>query len=97
MTIKPTYRAMQVSRPGHLELVERKTPMPGAGEVLIEVEACGMCGADIGDIEQADPALKPPRVPGHEIVGRIALPPVALSAIALFWLQWVVTAPSRQH
>lgn len=72
MTIKPTYRAMQVSRPGHLELVERKTPMPSTGEVLIEVEACGMCGADIADIEQADPTLKPPRVPGHEIVGRIA-------------------------
>lgn len=72
MTIKPTYRAMQVTRPGYLELVERETPMPGAGEVLIEVEACGMCGADIGDIEQADAFLTPPRVPGHEIVGRIA-------------------------
>lgn len=72
MTIKQTYRAMQVSRPGQLELVERNTPMPGPAEVLIEVEACGMCGADIGDIEQADPSLTPPRVPGHEIVGRIA-------------------------
>lgn len=66
-----TYRAMQVARPGHLELVEREMPVPNAGEVLIRVEACGMCGADIGDIEQADPALTPPRVPGHEIVGRI--------------------------
>lgn len=70
--MKPTYRAMQVTRPGILELVERKTPVPAAGEVLIEVEACGICGADTNDIEGADPDLQPPRVPGHEVVGRIA-------------------------
>lgn len=70
--MKTTYRAMQVTRPGILELVERPTPAPGIGEVLIEVEACGICGADIGDIDGADPALQPPRVPGHEVVGRIA-------------------------
>lgn len=70
--MKATYRAMQVTRPGTLELVERDTPTPGMGEVLIEVEACGICGADAGDIEGADPALQPPRVPGHEVVGRIA-------------------------
>lgn len=66
-----THRAMQVSRPGVLELVERPTPVPGDGEVLIAVEACGICGADVGDIERADPRLQPPRVPGHEVVGRI--------------------------
>ncbi len=70
--MKKTYRAMQVSRPGILELVERQTPEPGVGEVLIQVQACGICGADIGDIEGADPALQPPRVPGHEVVGCIA-------------------------
>lgn len=70
--MKTTYRAMQVSRPGVLELVERKTPAPGAGEVLIAVEACGVCGADVSDVEGADSTLQPPRVPGHEIVGRIA-------------------------
>ncbi len=69
--MKPTYRAMQVSRPGTLELVERVTPSPGDGEVLIAVEACGICGADASDIDGADPALQPPRVPGHEVVGRI--------------------------
>lgn len=70
--VKTTYRAMQVSQPGTLELVERKTPTPGNGEVLIEVDACGICGADVSDIEGADPSLQPPRVPGHEVVGRIA-------------------------
>jgi alcohol dehydrogenase len=70
--MKKTYRAMQVTTPGTLELVERETPTPGTGEVLIAVEACGICGADTADIEGADPSLWPPRVPGHEVVGRIA-------------------------
>jgi alcohol dehydrogenase len=69
--MKKTYRAMQIARPGVLELVERETPQPGQGEVLIEVEACGLCGADAADIDGADPTLQPPRVPGHEVVGRI--------------------------
>lgn len=76
--MKATYRAMQISRPGVLELVEREVPVPGSGEALIQVEACGVCGADASDIEGADPALQPPRVPGHEVVGRI----VALGANA---------------
>lgn len=67
--MKETYRAMQVSRPGVLELVSRDIPVPGPGEVLIQVEACGMCGADLRDIQNADPAQQ--RVPGHEVVGRI--------------------------
>lgn len=66
-----SYRAMQVAEPGRLELVERPVPEPAAGEVLIAVEACGICGADASDIENADPALQPPRIPGHEVVGRI--------------------------
>lgn len=69
--MKTTYRAMQITQPGILELVERKTPTPGNDEVLIEVEACGICGADGSDIENTDPSLPTPRVPGHEVVGRI--------------------------
>lgn len=71
--IKPTYRAVQVTAPGTLELVERPTPTPGVGEVLIAVDACGICGADTADIDGADPKLQPPRVPGHEVVGRIVV------------------------
>lgn len=70
--MRTTYSAMQVATPGTLELVERETPKPGKGEVLIEIEACGICGADTSDIDGADPSLSPPRVPGHEVVGRIA-------------------------
>jgi alcohol dehydrogenase len=69
--MKKTYRAMQVTTPGSLEFVERETPTPGTGEALVAVEACGICGVDAGDVEGADPSQQPPRVPGHEVVGRI--------------------------
>lgn len=66
-----TYRVMQVLEPGVLQLAERTRPEPGKGEVLIEVEACGICGADIVDIDNVTSNLSPPRVPGHEVIGRI--------------------------
>ncbi len=71
MTMKTMYRAMQVGPGGMLELVERPIQYPDAYQVLIRVEACGVCGADASDIERADPTSLPPRVPGHEVVGRI--------------------------
>jgi propanol-preferring alcohol dehydrogenase len=51
---------------------ELPDPEPGAGEVLIEVAACGVCRTDlhIVDGELAKPKL--PLIPGHQIVGRVA-------------------------
>ncbi|CDX33301.1 Alcohol dehydrogenase [Mesorhizobium sp. SOD10] len=69
--MRAIYKAMQIGMSGSLELVERQTPTPRASEVLIAVEACGICGADATDIDRADRTLRPPRVPGHEVVGRI--------------------------
>jgi len=68
MKTKTSYRAVQVTAPGVLELVERPRPTPGPMEVLLEVQACGMCGADISDVSAV---REGPRVPGHEVVGRI--------------------------
>lgn len=76
--MQDTYRAVVVSTPGMLEIVRRPVPQPGVQEALIAVEACGMCGADISDIDRADAGGHRPRVPGHEVVGRI----VALGAHA---------------
>ncbi|MBR0836912.1 alcohol dehydrogenase catalytic domain-containing protein [Bradyrhizobium manausense] len=70
--MRRSHRVAQVSKLGELEIAERETPSPGAGDVLIAVEACGICGADAGDIDRADPKMFPARVPGHEVVGRIA-------------------------
>jgi len=65
-----TYRAVQAVSPGRLELTQKKLQAPGPGKVRIRVEACGVCHSDTGTVEGAFP-IEWPRVPGHEVVGRI--------------------------
>ena len=63
-------RAVQVSRAGGpLELVERRVPDPGPGQVRVRIEACGVCHSDVLTKEGLWPGLQYPRVPGHEIAG----------------------------
>lgn len=65
-------RVVQVSQPnGPFEIVERETPEPGAGQVRLKVEACGICHSDSLVKEGLWPGLQYPRVPGHEVAGRI--------------------------
>ena len=65
-------RAMQLDRPGtKLRPVERPVPVPGPGELLVAVAACGVCRTDL-HIVDGDIAGPLPIVPGHEIVGRVA-------------------------
>jgi NADPH:quinone reductase-like Zn-dependent oxidoreductase len=67
-----TMRAAQISRPGGAwELVERMAPEPRAGHVRVQVEACGICHSDALVKDRLWPGLAHPRVPGHEITGRI--------------------------
>jgi len=68
--MKNSYQAIQASALGKLELVMRTVPAPNKDEVLIAVEACGICGADAMTIENPNPDCFP-RIPGHEVVGRI--------------------------
>src|ERR1700688_4239268 len=69
--MKGTYKAVEVSAPGVLHVVERQISEPGPGQVRIRVEACGICHTDAATINGAYPGLTLPRVPGHEIVGRV--------------------------
>src|ERR1700693_2719419 len=65
-------KAVQVSKPGgNFEIVERPIPEPGRAQVRIKVEACGICHSDAIVKESGFPGLQYPRVPGHEIAGRI--------------------------
>src|SRR5256712_5985650 len=66
-----TYKAVEVPAPGALRVVERQVSEPGAGQVRIRVEACGICHTDAATVTGIYPGLKLPRVPGHEVVGRI--------------------------
>jgi alcohol dehydrogenase, propanol-preferring len=65
-------RAVQVSKAGApFQVVERDVPEPGPGEVRIKVEACGMCHSDAFVRGGQFPGLVLPRIPGHEIAGRV--------------------------
>ena len=66
-----TYKAVEVSAPGVLRVVERSVSEPGPGQVRIRVEACGVCHSDVATVTGTYPGLTLPRVPGHEVVGRI--------------------------
>ncbi|MDE2149735.1 MAG: alcohol dehydrogenase catalytic domain-containing protein [Gammaproteobacteria bacterium] len=65
-------KAVQVPKAGgEFELVERPIPGPGAGQVRVAVEACGVCHSDAFVKEGTFPGIEYPRVPGHEVAGRI--------------------------
>src|SRR5437762_6198159 len=65
-------KAAQISKPGgNWELVERDIPEPGPDQVCVKVEACGICHSDSLVKEGLWPGLQYPRVPGHEIAGRV--------------------------
>src|SRR5215472_6598088 len=65
-------KAAQISKPGgDWELVEREIPQPDVGQVRVRVEACGVCHSDMFVKEGLLPGIQYPRVPGHEVAGRI--------------------------
>ena len=63
-------KAIQISSPGaDFEIIEKEIPEPGNNEVLIKVEACGVCHGDSISKEGHFPDIKYPIIPGHEVVG----------------------------
>jgi len=65
-------KAAQIPKAGaDFQIVEREIPKPGAGQVLIKVQACGICHSDVLTKEGAWPGIQYPRVPGHEVAGII--------------------------
>lgn len=55
-----------------LRLVDLPKPNAGSGQILLRVEACGVCRTDLHLIDGELPDYSLPRIPGHQIVGRIA-------------------------
>jgi propanol-preferring alcohol dehydrogenase len=80
-------RAMVFEAPGRpLRLEELPVPHPGPGQVLLQVQACGVCRTDLHLLDGEVVVPDPPRVLGHQIVGttipdgrRVGVP----------WLGWV--------
>ncbi|ANP52979.1 zinc-binding alcohol dehydrogenase family protein [Streptomyces griseochromogenes] len=70
-------RAWVVAQPGPVEqnplrLVERPVPVPGSGELLVRVGACGVCRTDLHVAEGDLPVRRAEVTPGHEVVGVVA-------------------------
>jgi propanol-preferring alcohol dehydrogenase len=67
-------RAMALTAPGTpLQMQERADPLPGEGQLRVEISACGVCRTDLHVVDAELPDIKYPIVPGHEIVGRVDL------------------------
>ena len=60
-------KALQISAPGSVNVVELPAPEAGAGEVLLRMEYVGFCGSDLNTYRGANALAKSPVIPGHEI------------------------------
>jgi propanol-preferring alcohol dehydrogenase len=88
-------RAMILESPHTaLRLVDWPVPQPGPGQVLLRVEACGVCRTDLHLVDGELPQPLLPVIPGHEIVGRVAALGEGVDDFALGqrlgvpWLGW---------
>jgi len=73
--------------------LEVADPEPGPGEVLVRVETCGVCRTDLHLLDGELPDTRTPRIPGHQVVGRIVAtgPEVDLepgARVGVPWLGW---------
>jgi propanol-preferring alcohol dehydrogenase len=88
-------KAMVLDEPRRaLRLAELPRPEPGAGELLLRVEACAVCRTDLHVVDGELPEPLLPLIPGHEIVGRVVAPgpgarrhPVG-ARVGVPWLGW---------
>jgi L-iditol 2-dehydrogenase len=75
-------KALLLSKYRSLEMAEVPTPAPAAGEVLIRVGACGICGSDVHGYDGSSGRRIPPIVMGHEAAGRIAAVGAGVTGLA---------------
>lgn len=72
MDVPETMRAMILDAPRRpLRMVTLTVPRPEAGQILIQVKACGVCRTDLHIVDGELPNPKPALIPGHEIVGEV--------------------------
>ena len=64
-------KAIAISTPGNIEIIEKDMPTAKAGEALLKVLYCGICGADLASYTGNQPFTTYPRIPGHEFSAQI--------------------------
>jgi L-iditol 2-dehydrogenase len=75
-------KALLLSQYKHLEIADLPDPIPGQGEVLVSVAACGICGSDVHGYDGSSGRRIPPIVMGHEAAGTIAALGAGVSGFA---------------
>ena len=60
-------KAIQISAPGELGVVDINTPVPGEDEVLLKIKYVGFCGSDLNTFLGKNPMVRLPIIPGHEV------------------------------
>jgi L-iditol 2-dehydrogenase len=65
-------KSLLLSAYNHLEIADMPLPAVGAGEVLVRVETCGICGSDVHGYDGSSGRRFPPIVMGHEAAGTVA-------------------------
>ena len=64
-------KAIEITAPGKVRIIEKEMPQPKAGEALLKVLYGGICGADVASFTGNQPFTTYPRIPGHELSARI--------------------------
>lgn len=64
-------KAIQITTPGEIKVIEKEMPIPQQGEALLKVLYCGICGADVASYTGNQPFTTYPRIPGHEFSAQI--------------------------
>ena len=64
-------KAIEITKPFEVKLIEKEQPVPGPGEALLKVLYCGICGADVASYTGNQPFTTYPRIPGHEFSAQI--------------------------
>ena len=68
-------KAIQITKPFEIKIIEKDPPVPGEGEALLRVLYGGVCGADVASYTGNQPFTTYPRIPGHEFSARIVSVP----------------------
>lgn len=68
-------KAIQITTPGVINLIDKKIPVANEGEALLKVKYCGICGADVASYTGNQPFTTYPRIPGHEFSAEIVSVP----------------------
>ena len=64
-------KAIEITAPGKIRIIEKEAPQPKAGEALLRVLYGGICGADVASYTGNQPFTTYPRIPGHEFSAEI--------------------------